>query len=222
MNQHLITRRALFRATLGGLGAVSVASILAACGTTTPSAPAGAPPAAQPAPTTAAATSSGSNGGALKIGLLSGFSGPYSAFGPDMANSIELYLEQHSGLIGGLKTTVIKEDEGTTTQDALLKARKLIEQDHVDVLMGIVSSANALAVRDLLDTSKTPTIITNAGADDITGAKRSAYIVRVSFSSWQQGAPSGKWAFGQGYRNMMAFAPDYAAGYEQLKGFEDA
>jgi hypothetical protein len=49
-------------------------------------------------------------------------------------------------------------------------------------------------VRDLLDGSKTPTIITNVGADDITGSKRSSYILRVSFSSWQQGAPSGKWA----------------------------
>ena len=44
--------------------------------------------------------------------------------------------------------------------------------------------ANALAVRDLLDSSNTPTIITDAGADDLTGAKRSPYIGRVSFSSW--------------------------------------
>jgi branched-chain amino acid transport system substrate-binding protein len=157
----------------------------------------------------------------LKIGLLSGFSGPYAAFGPDMAGAIEVYLDQHNGLIGGIKPTVIQEDEGATPQDALLKARKLVEQDRVNVLMGIVSSANALAVRDLLDSSKTPTIITNAGADDLTGSKRSPYIIRVSFSSWQQGAPSGPWAFQQGWKNVMAFAPDYAAGYEQLAGFAD-
>jgi branched-chain amino acid transport system substrate-binding protein len=121
-----------------------------------------------------------------------------------------------------VKPTIIQEDEGATPQDALLKARKLVEQDRVNVLVGIVSSANALAVRDLLDSSKTPTIITNAGADDLTGAKRSQYIVRVSFSSWQQGAPSGPWAFQQGWKKVMAFAPDYAAGYEQLGGFADA
>ncbi|HEY3057341.1 MAG TPA: ABC transporter substrate-binding protein, partial [Chloroflexota bacterium] len=66
------------------------------------------------------------------------------------------------------------------------------------------------------------TIITNAGADDITGSKRSSYSLRVSFSSWQQGAPSGKWAVQQGWKKVMAFAPDYAAGYEQLAGFADA
>jgi branched-chain amino acid transport system substrate-binding protein len=213
----LLSRRTLLRAALGGAGAVTVASVLAACS------PAAAP-GAQPQPSTGnqQAPAAGTTGsGALKIGLLSGFSGPYAAFGPDMASSIEIYLDQHNGMVAGIKPTIIQEDEGATPQDALLKARKLVEQDRVNVLMGIVSSANALAVRDLLDSSKTPTIITNAGADDLTGAKRSPYIVRVSFSSWQQGAPSGPWAFQQGWKKVMAFAPDYAAGYEQLAGFED-
>jgi branched-chain amino acid transport system substrate-binding protein len=208
----MISRRAL----LTGMGATTVATLLVACTTTAPNTPAAAT-------TTAPAVSAGGDsGGTLKIGLLSGFSGPYAAFGPDMANSIDVYLDQHNGLIGGLKATVIQEDESATPQDALLKARKLVEQDRVNVLMGLVSSANALAVRDLLDGSKTPTIITNAGADDLTGAKRSPFIFRVSFSSWQQGAPSGKFAVAQGWKKVMAFAPDYAAGYEQLAGFADA
>lgn len=205
-----LSRRTLLRAAIGGAGAVA----FAACTPATPS----SQPAAGGQQAPAASNASNSQ---LKIGLLSGFSGPYAAFGPDMAGSIDVYLDQHGGTIGGVKPTVIQEDEGATPQDALLKARKLVEQDRVNVLVGIVSSANALAVRDLLDSSKTPTIITNAGADDLTGAKRSQYIVRVSFSSWQQGAPSGPWAFQQGWKKVMAFAPDYAAGYEQLAGFAD-
>jgi branched-chain amino acid transport system substrate-binding protein len=213
----LLSRRRVLRSVLGGAGALSAASVLAACSNLVPAANQSAPADSQQQ---APAASSG-NGGTFKIGLLSGFSGPYAAFGPDMAGSIDVYLDQHGGTVAGMKPTVIQEDEGATPQDALLKARKLVEQDRVNVLMGIVSSANALAVRDLLDSSKTPTIITNAGADDLTGAKRSQYIVRVSFSSWQQGAPSGPYAFQQGWKKVMAFAPDYAAGYEQLAGFED-
>lgn len=212
-----ITRRAVLRGLFVGTGVAAMTSVLAAC---TPAAPAptGGSSSTQQAP---AASTSSNGGGALKIGLLSGFSGPYAAFGPDMAGAIDVYLDQHGGTVGGMKPTVIQEDEGATPQDALLKARKLVEQDRVNVLLGIVSSANALAVRDLLDSSKTPTIITNAGADDLTGAKRSQYIVRVSFSSWQQGAPSGPWAYQQGWKKVMGFAPDYAAGYEQLGGFAD-
>jgi len=212
-DHRVLSRRTLLRVAITGVGVVTAASLAAACNTGAPAA------VGQPGATTAPAASAG--GGTLKIGLLSGFSGPYAAFGPDMANSIDVYLDQHNGMIGGLKVTVIQEDESATPQEALLKARKLVEQDRVNVLMGLVSSANALAVRDLLDGSKTPTIITNAGADDITGAKRSPYILRVSFSSWQQGAPSGKFAVQQGWKNVMAFAPDYAAGYEQLAGFAD-
>src|SRR5579864_970427 len=208
------TQRLTRRGLLAGTMAVAAGSLLAACSN--------AAPAAQPGATSAPAQTGGTgSNGQLKIGLLSGFSGPYAAFGPDMADSMTIYLDQHNGLVGGMKPTIIQEDEGATPQDALLKARKLVEQDRVNVLMGIVSSANALAVRDLLDSSKTPTIITNAGANDITGDKRSPHIIRVSFSSWQAGAPAGAWGFQQGWKNVMAFAPDYAAGYEQLAGFVD-
>ncbi len=215
----LRTQRLTRRGLLAGTMVVAAGSLLAACST---AAPAPSAPAAPSGATSAPAQSSGTaSAGELKIGLLSGFSGPYAAFGPDMADSMTIYLDQHNGLIGGMKPTIIQEDEGATPQGALLKARKLVEQDRVHVLMGIVSSANALAVRDLLDSSKTPTIITNAGANDITGDKRSPYIIRVSFSSWQAGAPAGGWGFQQGWKNVMAFAPDYAAGYEQLAGFVD-
>jgi branched-chain amino acid transport system substrate-binding protein len=213
------SRRSVLRAVVTGASAVTIVPLLAACSGA--SAPSNGSTQSQPAAANNAAPAANTSGGTLKIGLLSGFSGPYAAFGPDMATSIDVFLDKHNGMIGGLKATVIKEDEGAAPQDALNKARKLVEQDKVNVLIGLVSSANALAVRDLLDSSKTPTIITNAGADDLTGSQRSPYIVRVSFSSWQQGAPSGKFAVDKGWKKVVATAPDYAAGYEQLHGFED-
>src|SRR5437879_3279940 len=128
----------LLRAALNGAGVVAIAPLLAACSSAAPNAqaPAGA---GQPGPTSPPAAVNG-NGGTLKIGLLSGFSGPYAAFGPDMASAIDVFLDKHNGMIGGLKATIIKEDEGAVPQDALNKARKLVEQDKVDVLMGLVSS----------------------------------------------------------------------------------
>ncbi|HEX8966791.1 MAG TPA: hypothetical protein VF937_02860, partial [Chloroflexota bacterium] len=77
----VISRRTLLRAALTGAGAATFASVLAACSATVPGAP--APASSGQSATSAPATGSGA--GALKIGLLSGFSGPYAAFGPDMA-----------------------------------------------------------------------------------------------------------------------------------------
>src|SRR5690242_11595667 len=132
-----LSRRTLLRATVGGVAFAAVGSLLAAC--------APAAPANQPAASTAAQqapAASNVSGGQLKVGLLSGFSGTYAAFGSDMASSIEVYLDQHGSTLGGIKPTIIQEAEGATPQDALLKARKLVEQDRVNVLVGIVSSAN--------------------------------------------------------------------------------
>ena len=47
---------------------------------------------------------------------------------------------------------------------ALEKAKELVENEKVDVIIGSVNSAGALAARDYLDQKKVLTIITVAGA----------------------------------------------------------
>jgi branched-chain amino acid transport system substrate-binding protein len=76
-------------------------------------------------------------------------------------------------------------------------------------------------MRDVIDGAKVPTIITNAGAVDLTGSKKSKYIFRVSFSNWQSGACLGKYAFQNTGKKAIAMAPDYAAGQEVVQGFSD-
>jgi branched-chain amino acid transport system substrate-binding protein len=207
------SRRTFLRGLVGATAGLSVGSLLAAC---TPGGPAlGGAATTQQAP---AAASAGT--GELKIGLLSGFSGPYAAFGPDMARCADVYLDQHSGMLGGLKVSTIQEDEGATSQDALSKARKLVEQDKVDVIMGIVSSANALAIRDLIDQAQKPTIITNANANAITGDQRSKYIFRTALSAFQNASALPKWAVANVGKRMIAMAPDYAAGQEWTAAYK--
>jgi branched-chain amino acid transport system substrate-binding protein len=123
-------------------------------------------------------------------------------------------------MLGGLKVSTIQEDEGATSQDALSKARKLVEQDKVDVIMGIVSSANALAIRDLIDQAQKPTIITNANANAITGDQRSKYIFRTALSAFQNASALPKWAVANVGKRMIAMAPDYAAGQEWTAAYK--
>jgi branched-chain amino acid transport system substrate-binding protein len=206
-------RRQFLRGVFGATIGVSVGSLLAAC---SPGAPMGIGGASsgQQAP-----AQSGGNG-ELKIGLLSGFSGPYAAFGPDMASCADVYLDQHGGMLGGLKVTTIQEDEGATVQDALNKARKLIQQDRVDVIMGIVSSANALAIRDMIDEAQKPTIISNANANAITGDQRSKYIFRTALNAFQNASALATWAPTNVGKRIITMAPDYAAGQEWTAAFK--
>jgi branched-chain amino acid transport system substrate-binding protein len=159
---------------------------------------------------------------ALKIGLLVPTSGVYAALGEDMRNGFDLYLDNNNGRLGGRRVELVVEDEGETPEGALRKAQKLVRQDRVTLVTGIVSSAAALSMRDLFDEEQIPLIISNAGANDLTGAARSPYVFRTSFANSQVSLPLGGWVYDNiTQSNAFVTAPDYAAGAEATGGFRE-
>jgi branched-chain amino acid transport system substrate-binding protein len=93
--------------------------------------------------------------------------------------------------------------------------------DQVDVLVGIVNSATALGAKDMIVEAKKLLVIANAGAGAITGAGRTPYIWRVSFTNAQVAAAVGSLLAGT-VQKAYAIAPDYAAGAEAISGFSTA
>lgn len=155
MQIRLIRRLAL------ACAAVTLLVPLAACGKA--QAPAQAPTQAAP----------------LKVGVVLPLSGTYATLGENNLRGMEMYLQGVQSTIAGRKIELIKEDDENKPNVALQKVRKLVEQDRVDVLMGFVSSAVALAVRDYIHQKQVPTIITTAIVNDMTRSKK----VRTS-SGW--------------------------------------
>ncbi len=100
--------------------------------------------------------------GHLKLGFLNPISGPYASLGADQKNALELYLKQHNQTLGGRKVDVFTVDEGSGPQTSVPSARKLIQQDHVDVATGVISSATAAAVLPQFAAAKTPVLFTQA------------------------------------------------------------
>jgi branched-chain amino acid transport system substrate-binding protein len=96
-----------------------------------------------------------------------------------------------------------------------------LQSDQVDILVGIVNSATALGVKDMVAEAKKLLVISNAGANAITGASKSPYIWRTSFTNSQVSAALGKHLAGSG-KTAYAIAPDYAAGAEASSGFTTA
>jgi len=245
MDQRKGISRRLFlqRATTIG-AAAAVPGLLAACGSgveegAAPTATGGTTPAGTPtgAATTPAATASvtetatetgtesptAAAGEPLKIGLLIPTGGVYSSLGEDMRNGFQLYLDQHDGALGGRPVEVIEEDSEANPEVGLRKAQKLLNEDRVAMVTGIVSSAVALGVRDLFHEAQVPLIISNAGANDITRAAKSPYIFRTSFSNWQSTYSLGQWAYDNvAQEGMYVIAPDYAAGAEDIAAFRES
>ena len=141
---------------------------------------------------------------ALAAGFLAGAAGGASAQQPNVKVGV---LLPYSGVFGVLARTrtppwrwastisaarwrdgkieLVKADTESKPTAGLAQIKKLILRDKVDVVVGIVSSAVAGAVRDYAHGSKTPLVIANAGNDALTGERCSPWIVRTSFSNSQ-------------------------------------
>ena len=113
-------------------------------------------------------------------------------------------------------------DEGETPQTGVPAVQKVLQSDSVDVVVGLVNSATALGVGDLLRSPRSCSIVTNAGADDVTGKARTPYIWRTSFTNAQISAAMGTHLAQSGFtEGVYAIAPDYAAGTEVIAGLQE-
>jgi branched-chain amino acid transport system substrate-binding protein len=93
----------------------------------------------------------------------------------------------------------------------------------VQVLAGIILSPVAAAVAPLTAEAKVPLVLTNAAGVSLT--RLSPYVVRTSFTLWQQCNPIGKWASDQGWKTAYTEVTDFIAGHDSeaafIKGFTD-
>ena len=156
----------------------------------------------------------------IKVGMILPYSGVYAALGQDIDDGFTLGLDTFGE--GVAEFEIIREDDETKPPVGLAKTKKLILQDEVDVLTGIVSSGVLGAIRDVVDGAGVPLIVSNAGNDEATGEACSPYITRVSFSNHQVNTPMGQYLVDQGVKKVFTIAPDYAAGRQMIDAFTEA
>jgi branched-chain amino acid transport system substrate-binding protein len=187
------------------LGATTAGALaLAACGGSTP------------------APSSGPTGPDFKIGAILPSSGTYSELGDSIRKGMQLSFEKVGSRAGNRRIVVLDEDEAAgDTSIPLNKARKLVEQDEVDLLTGLVASPNAVAVRAYVDQNQVPTLISNAGANALSRSLKSAWVYRTSFSNWQPSQPMGKYLIDSGIRRLTLVYSNYAAGLETAAAIKE-
>ena len=156
----------------------------------------------------------------VKIGLIHTDTGPFAQPGLDMRDGFLLYWSQVGHRAGGRAVEVLTEGNATNKADeALTKARKLVERENVHLLGGVIETPVAYALRTYVVEKKIPFVIMNAGADGVTQKQKSEYVFRSAFANSDSSHPLGDWAYKQGYRKAVIMASDFGAGYEQIGGF---
>src|SRR5439155_10333132 len=109
------------------------------------------------------------------------------------------------------KLEVILEDNAGEPGTAITKARKLVENDHVHMLAGIILSNMAYALVPYIEAQGITTIYPINSADDLTQRKRPKWLVRTGFSAGGNMHPCGEYAAKTlGYKKIATIRLDYA------------
>src|SRR5256712_9644553 len=158
--------------------------------------------------------------GPVRIGFLAPLSGAIAQAGKDMYSGCELFWEESGGQLAGRKLEVILEDNEGLTATALSKARKLVENDRVHMLAGVILSNVAYALVPYIEAQGIPTIYPINSADDLTQRKRPKWLIRTGFSAGGNMHPFGEYAARVlGYKKIAIVSLDYAFGWEIAGGF---
>jgi len=158
--------------------------------------------------------------GTIRIGLLNATSGPYEAVGTDVNAGFQYFLATHGDQLGGFQVQLRTGDEGHSTESALAVAHQLVEQDSVDIIVGVDNSDDAYAIADYLEAQKKPLIITTAGAEELTQGKARRNLFRVGHTSSQDVMPLGDFTCRtMQKRNVAIIGVDYTYGWETAGGF---
>lgn len=166
----------------------------------------------------------------LKIGQIVPFTQVYADLGNSMKRAADLYAKLNPTW-AGRKVELLYTDEANDAKVAQQAARKYIEQDNVDVIMGIVPTPVAYALRDIVHNAQKIFICTNAGGIWLTRAagsipnqpaSKSPFVFRSSFSNWQIVFPLGRWlAEKRGLKEFQMSYANYGAGIEFGQSFAE-
>ena len=163
----------------------------------------------------------GTSEGPVKVGLLAPTTGVVAAAGQDMVNGWNLYWTLNEEEIAGRTIETIHEDTAGDPQTGLTKARKLVDQDGVAVVVGPLLANVGYAIAEYL--SSQPDVVglnPIASADDLSQRKPVENYIRAA--GWQSSSPhhvAGDWAAKKGYKRVLTLCQDYAFGHEVCGGF---
>jgi branched-chain amino acid transport system substrate-binding protein len=157
----------------------------------------------------------------IKIGLIQPYTGFLAVLGPETTKGLELFLAKVGGKAGGRELQLLKEDTEAKPDVGLTKTRKLVERDRVDALVGPMSSAVALAIRDYVHAQGIPLIVPAAFTRDLTApGKASPWIFRIKETTDQSNFNMGTWVFRKTqYRKLVVMATDFAGGRHSADAF---
>ncbi|MBI4797889.1 MAG: ABC transporter substrate-binding protein [Desulfarculus sp.] len=165
----------------------------------------------------------------IKVGIVDTYSGPPSTYTNDVRDGFKLEVDKinAAGGVLGSKIEFVTRDDKFKVDLGLSAAKELIMREGVDILMGTINSATALAVSDLVKNEKIPFFATFAKTDKLSGEKGHRYVFQITENTASAGKAGAVglakqkfvkyWIAGDDYEYGHALAEDLWKNLKKLK-----
>ena len=161
----------------------------------------------------------------VKIGLDNPLTGTYAAVGKNELIGCQLAIEQinaKGGILGRQATLLVEDSTSGDAGTAVQKARKLIDRDKVDFLLGNVNSALTLAMADVSSEKKVLHVVPGGHTDAVTGATCHWNVCRVCNTTQMEANAVAPALIKNAGKKWYYITPDYAFGHTLQEGLEKA
>ena len=159
----------------------------------------------------------------IRFGLDDPLTGTYAELGRNEQIGCQLAIDQinaKGGILGRKAQLLVEDSTSADTGTAVQKARKLIERDKVDFLLGNVNSAMALALGEVSNQLKTLHIVTGGHTDPVTGTDCHWNVFRVCNTTRMETNSVSTLLLNKFGKKWYFITPDYAFGHSLQQGFE--
>ena len=158
--------------------------------------------------------------GKLRVGVMATLEGTYTVLGEDGVRGVKVALEKFGNKVGGKEIELVIGATDASPDSAVRAARKLVEQDQVDVVIGPLSGSEGIAIRDYAKTQPDMTFINGgSGAQETTFVNPSENFFRFNMDGAQWQAGLGDYIYNEkGFRSLATIGEDYSFIYTQVFG----
>jgi branched-chain amino acid transport system substrate-binding protein len=161
----------------------------------------------------------------VKIGLDNPLTGTYAALGKNELIGAKLALEHinaKGGILGRKATLLVEDSTSGDAGTAVQKARKLIDRDQVNFILGNINSALAQAIANVAFEKGVFHVVPGGHTDSVTGVNCHWDVFRICNTTQMEASAVAGSLIKNAGKKWYYMTPDYAFGHTLQAGLERA
>ncbi|WP_370225570.1 ABC transporter substrate-binding protein, partial [Pararhodobacter marinus] len=125
------------------------------------------------------------SGDVIRIGVMNDQSGPYADnCGAGSVAMARLAIEDHGGAINGVPIEIVVADDQNQPDVGVSAARRWVEEEGVDTIVGCSASSIALAVQDVMRQHERPYLIAGTATTETTNGQCSPMTTNWAYDTY--------------------------------------